>query len=349
MKRVGFASVRTLLTIAMISALALTQLTGCSSSMASFHARVPAAIDVGDIDRVAVADFDGLNQSGQMVAAKLTEGIVENGRFQMFERAKLASILDERNFGKSEHVDPATVKKLKLAGVDALIFGMVDVYSVDDQTGVTKVETKIGSGEYETVKEKGKDGKVREVKKEILKTVMVDRGHVVRKGTMGVTFRMASVNTGQIVAIKSETVHFSEKAWDNETRKLPAKEMILEDLSNQVAYRFLSQIQPQYVVRNANFEKNDIAETEVAIKYAKAGLWDKAASTLGDVAVAMPTTASAHYNLGLAYDALGDHSAAASSIERAISLEPKDKYIALLAQVRRHAYDSENLRQQERR
>jgi hypothetical protein len=343
-----FVSRRTLAsaTIAWVAILGLVG--GCAAPRATYQARVPAEIDVGSIERVAVADFDGLPQTGTLVAAKLTEGIVSAGHFQMFERSKLQDILDERDFSHSEHVDPATANRLKLLGVDALIFGAVDVYSVDDQTGITKIETQIGTGEYEVVQEKGRDGIVREKKTEITKTVLVDRGHVIREGTMGVTFRMANVNTGQIVAIKAETVHFQQKAWQDERKTLPTKDAILDQLSAQVANRFLRQIQPQYVMRSVQFEKNELPQTEVAIKYAQAGLWDKAATTLRSAAVAAPAVASAHYNLGLTYDAMGSHGLAESSLEQAIALEPKDGYIHALARVRSNAAEAAVLTWQER-
>ncbi|HMB69289.1 MAG TPA: CsgG/HfaB family protein [bacterium] len=322
-------------------------LAACGTPVARYQARVPAQVDVGDIQRVAVADFDGLPQTGALVAAKITEGIVDGGHFRMFERSKLDAILNERAFQQSDHVDPATASKLKLAGVDALVFGTVDAYSVDDQTGVTKVSTEVGTGEYETIHEKDREGQVREVRREIKKTVMVDRGYVLREGTMGVTFRMADVRTGEIVAIRTETVNFSQKTWADERRKLPTKDVILEDLASRVTHRFLARIQPQTVVRAIRFEENENPNTEIGIRYAKAGLWDKAAGALRSAAVASPAVASAHYNLGMTYDALGDHGAAIDSIERALSIEPKDKYIQALAEVRRSADHAAALRSQE--
>jgi hypothetical protein len=331
-----------------LPALLLPLIAGCSAPVVRYQAQVPAEVNVGDIHRVAVADFDGLPQTGALVAAKITQGIVDAGHFQMFERAKLDAILDERAFQKSDHVDPKTAGKLKLAGVDALVFGTVDAYSVDDQTGVTKVTTEIGTGEFETVQEKDRDGKVREVRREIKKSVLVDRGYVLREGTMGVTFRMADVRTGQIVAIRTETVNFSQRTWADERQKLPTRDMILEDLASRVTHRFLARIQPQTVVRAIRFEDNEDPDTEVGIRYAQAGLWDKAAGALRSAAVASPGVASAHYNLGMTYDAMGDHRAAIDAIERALSIEPKDKYIRALAEVRRSAEEAAVLREQVR-
>lgn len=316
-------------------------LVGCASPRAAFTVRVPAEIDVGEVDRVAVAEFDGLRQSGRLVAAKLTEGIVQGGRFQMFEREKLEAILDERSFSHSDHVDPATANQLKLLGVDALIFGVVDVYSVDDQTGVTKVETVVSTGEYETVEETAEDGTVHEVEREITKTVYVDRAYVIREGTMGVTFRMADVNTGRIVAIKAETANFRERAWREERSKLPSKDMVLEGLAREVCGRFLRQIQPQWVARHVAFEKNEDPYTDVGIKYAQSGLWDEAAHAFGVAVASRAYDPTAHYNLALALYAMGSYTSAAEEIQQAISLDPRDQYIRMLASVRADAAHSE--------
>jgi tetratricopeptide (TPR) repeat protein len=142
-------------------------------------------------------------------------------------------------------------------------------------------------------------------------------------------------------------VNFSQKSWADERHKLPPKDVILEDLAAKVTHRFLARIQPQTVVRAIRFEENEDPNTEIGIRYAKAGLWDKAAGALRSAAVASPAVASAHYNLGMTYDALGDHGSAIESIERALSIEPKDKYIQALAEVRRSAADATMLLYQE--
>lgn len=312
-------------------------LVGCASPRALFHVRVPAEIDVGDIERVAVADFDGLEQTGHLVAAKLTEGIVEGQRFEMYEREKLEEILDERAFSHSDHVDPATANELKLLGIDALIFGIVDAYGVDDQTGVTKVETVVSTGETETVQVTDDDGTVREVEREITKTVYVDRAYVLREGTMGVTFRMANVNTGRIVAIKAETAHFSERAWREERSRLPSKDVILDGLAREVTRRFLRQIQPQWVARQVRFEENDDPQTKVGIRYAQSDLWDEAAYAFSLAASTRPNDPTTHYNLALALYAVGDYDAAVTEIQQAIAMDPQDAYIRVLARVRSDA------------
>jgi tetratricopeptide (TPR) repeat protein len=325
--------------------LALTLLTGCAK-VAYYEKMVPAETDVGQIDRVAVADFDGLQQSGRIISAKISEGIVDAGYFKLLERQKLDRILEERDFSNSDYVDPSTVSDLKMLGVDALIFGVVDAYSVDDETGVAKIERKVGTGEYRTVEKKGKDGTIEKVEEEITETILVDRGYIIREGTMGVTFRMANINTGEVVAVKTETAHFSERAWRDERGKLPTKDVILDDLAFIVAHRFLRQIQPQFVRVKVEFEKNGNPLTKTGIKYAQAGLWDKAEEAFRQAAESSAYEPSVFYNLAVTSNVLGKHKSAIRAIERAIELNPSDKYINMMAQLRRDAQESEILEEQ---
>ena len=152
-----------------------------------------------------------LEQSGKIVGAKIAQGIVDTGYYKLFERDKLSRILEERKFNQSDVVAPATAAQLKLVGVDALIFGVVDAYNIDDQTGVSKIEKRIGTGEYRTVEKEGEDGTVEQAQEEIMKTVLIDRGYIIREGTLGVTFRMANISTGEIVAVETATAGFSQK------------------------------------------------------------------------------------------------------------------------------------------
>lgn len=322
--------------------LPLLALVGCTKA-AYYQVYVPAAANVDGIERVAVAEFDGLARSGRIVAAKLSEGIVDAGQFSLLEREKIERILTERDFNQSGVVDPATVSDLKLLGVDALIFGVVDAYNVDQQTGVTKVETEIGTGKYREVEREGEKGEVEIVQEEIKKTVLIDRGYVLREGTVAVTFRMANINTGEIVAIKTETAHFSRRAWRDEAHQLPSKDVILEDLATTVTDRFLHQIHPSYVTRRVTFEKNDAPGTEVGIAYAQAGLWDKAYDALSQATRAAPSDPTTHYNLAVVCDALGRRHEAMASIERAIEIDPRDKYLQWLAQARRRELETARL------
>ena len=49
-----------------------------------------------------------------------------------------------------------------------------------------------------------------------MKTVLWNRPYIVREGTLGVTFRMANVSTGEIVAVEAMTSNFAKKAWEDQ-------------------------------------------------------------------------------------------------------------------------------------
>jgi hypothetical protein len=71
---------------------------GCTTTKrVDYYKEVPAALDIHGIQRVAVADFDGLHQSGRIIASKLAAGIVDGGRYRLFEREKMAEILAEHD------------------------------------------------------------------------------------------------------------------------------------------------------------------------------------------------------------------------------------------------------------
>ncbi len=327
-------SIKRILPVLVLACMALL---GCSSKSAYYSMVVPPEANVDEIQRIAVAEFRGLDRSGRMISAKLAEGIVDEGYFQLFERDELDRILAERDFNDSDVVDPDTVRDLKLMGVDALIFGVVDAYSIDQQTGVERIEREVGTGRYRTVERENGEGEIETIEEEITEVILIDRGYVMREGNVGVTFRLANINTGEIVALKSETARFAKRAWDDEREKLPPKDVILEDLAAEVTYRFLGRIHPRTVTRRVNFENNELPQTELGISYAQSGLWDKAYEAFSSAVRAYPNDAANHFNKSLAADVMGREREAMVSAERAIELDPQDKYMRWLAQLRLEA------------
>lgn len=314
--------------------LAIAALANSCTKAAYYQTYVPSAADVSGIERVAVADFDGLEQTGNIVALKLTEGIVAAGHFRVYERAELDRILQERDFNQSGVVDPTTVSDLKLLGVDALIFGTVDAYNVDSQTGVERVNREVGTGRYREVQREGENGETETVKEEIKETITIQRPYILKSGTMAVTFRMANINTGEIVALRAETAHFKQREWSDESSRLPSKGMILDQLSRDVSNQFLSQIHPSWISQRVLFENNDAPSTKVGISYAQSGLWDKAYDEMANAVDQTPDDARTHYNLALVADVLGRYEDAEAAIERAIQIDPSRKYMAFLSSLR---------------
>jgi curli biogenesis system outer membrane secretion channel CsgG len=91
--------------------------------------------------RVAVMDFENKAQYGGWrigsgAADILTTELVKVGKFDMFERAQLQSVIKEQNLGASGRVDPSTAARIgKIIGVNYIITGAVTEYGQSQAGG----------------------------------------------------------------------------------------------------------------------------------------------------------------------------------------------------------------------
>ncbi|MBU2884549.1 CsgG/HfaB family protein [Gilvimarinus agarilyticus] len=91
--------------------------------------------------RVAVVDFENKSQHGgwrvgRGAADMLTTELVKGTNFDIFERDRLNSIMQEQNFGSSGRVDTATAAKIgKIIGVQYIVTGSVTEYGQSSSGG----------------------------------------------------------------------------------------------------------------------------------------------------------------------------------------------------------------------
>jgi curli biogenesis system outer membrane secretion channel CsgG len=302
--------------------------------------------------KIAIADFCGPKRSGSQAASILTSELYKTGYFEVFERQQMDKILDEQDFAASGLVDDATAAKIgKILGVQALIFGEVTTYSAEDKQGKEKVKKQVWTGEYET----DKDGNVIEQeglfgikhKQKKYKEQFVDEPYVVRSATVAIHFRVVDVNTGQLVAIKSESRSFNQKATGaDQIGKLPDKQNILRNLTRQVVKTFVPHIAPYYTKATKGFEKGT-GDSKQAIKMAQNNLWDEALKIFEKEAQTNPTPSN-YYNLGVCYEALGMYGEAEKQYKDAINLKAKDAYIEALSGVKKLKEEKRILKERER-
>ena len=85
----------------------------------------PAQYDVSDIKRIAVFDFNGPDDSGEIIASKFTNKLWKTQYFTIMERKELQKILEEHALQMSGIVDNATVVEYgKIIGLMALSWEM---------------------------------------------------------------------------------------------------------------------------------------------------------------------------------------------------------------------------------
>ena len=143
---------------------------------------------------VAVLDFDyatvqsgvqaifGANQDiGKGIADLMVEKLVKSGTYRVIERKAIQKILSEQNFSNSDRVDPNSAAKIgRLLGVDAIIMGSITQFGRDDKT--TNIGGDVIGGRL------GRYG-------------IGGFGRKNSKAVVGLTARMVSVDTGEILGV----------------------------------------------------------------------------------------------------------------------------------------------------
>ncbi len=308
-------------------------ITCAPSAIVSFETMKPPEVSLGNITKIAVAEFEGEKGSGTQASYKLTEFLTKTQRFTILEREKIDKILQEQGFSLTGAIDQATAVEIgRLLGVDALIFGSVTTYKIEDEKGTRKVEKKVGTGEYRTVKYYNIFTKKEEERQEeIKKTVLVDENYLKRKGVVSISFKVVDVKTGQLLAVKSLT---QDKKYESVEGKgtIPPADEILSDLLSKITFEFAGMIAPMKITVTRELEKGSELVNK-GITFAKNGLWEKARKSWEDALKVEPANPAIYYNLGVAYEQKGDFFTAKEMYSKAVDLNPKEKYMKALKTV----------------
>jgi tetratricopeptide (TPR) repeat protein len=310
----------------------------------------PADYNVSDLKRLAVVDFSGPGNSGGITADKFTSQLWSTNYFSLLERKELQKILEEHALQMSGVVNDSTVVEFgKILGVDGLIVGSVNAYNVEDKRGKEKVKEQVWTGAYEKDKEgnyiyeKTAFGKQ---KKKIYKEELVDKEYINREASVGLSFRLVSIQTAEIRASGSQTESFSHKYYPGQDN-IPAREVLLNELTDQVIKKFIPTISPYKIKVSRTFEKGN-EEVNTGIELARNNLWDKAAAIWEKETQRDIGNAAAYYNLGIAYEVSGDLDRAEQAYESALKIKTKDMYMKALSQIRQRKVEQEKLKQQMR-
>jgi curli biogenesis system outer membrane secretion channel CsgG len=352
--------------------LIISLLAACSTTI-PVKVRKPAQLNIGSARTVAVMDFDftgrwdfsslekeskkggalkilaralakknkkpdakkaypGSNVSNQLVAK-----LVQNGYYTVIERAKLDQILQEQSLSLSGLVDEdAAVQVGNMIGAQALITGSGS-YSVSDE----------GAWEEYTEKKKNKQGKKVDIKKK--------RYKITRSVNAQITFRIIDVNTGSIIASKtnkaSNNKHNSKgKNEDAAVKGLKDWKPIVDNLVSNILDNTVRQIAPHTVTQKREIEEGESKQMESALEYAKRDLWDEAKEIWDSVLEKKSDKEdriAASHNLGLFYEIFGFFNDAENYYEKAYKLSKDSKYLDAKSRVKKRRKEVEKLRLQE--
>lgn len=308
----------------------------------------PAQYNVSDIKRIAVFDFKGPEKSGEIIASKFTTKLWKTQYFSIMERKELKKILEEHALQMSGIIDNATVVEYgNIIGVDGIILGDVTAYKVSATRGHEKIKEKVWKGEYEKDKngniiyEKTRSGRQ---KKKVYVEEYVNRAFINRSVTVGVNFRLVSVQTGEIRASDSNSKSHTKKYYPHKGQ-IPAADQILDNLSESVLNKFIPLITPHNVRVSKEFEEgND--QVDLGIEYAQKNLWDRAKNIWEEEVRKDPRNSAALYNLGIAYEVMGDLDMAEQLYNKALDIEPNELYMEAVSNIRQLKLDQKKLQEQ---
>lgn len=155
-------------------------------STAAFAADQKKAVAILNFDystvQSGVAAIFGTNQDvGKGVADLLVEKLVKSGQYRVIERKAIDKIMAEQNFSNSDRADSNTAAKIgRLIGADAIIMGSITQFGRDDK------KTNVGGSVFGSQMSKYGLGGV---------------GASKAKAVVGLSARLVSVNTGEILAV----------------------------------------------------------------------------------------------------------------------------------------------------
>ena len=164
--------------------LATVSVLACAS--AAFAADQKKAIAILNFDystvQSGVAAIFGTNQDiGKGVADLLVEKLVKSGQYRVIERKAIDKIMSEQNFSNSDRADSTTAAKIgRLIGADAIVMGSITQFGRDDK------KTNVGGSVFGSQMSKYGLGGV---------------GASKAKAVVGLSARLVSVNTGEILAV----------------------------------------------------------------------------------------------------------------------------------------------------
>ncbi|MDY6953126.1 MAG: tetratricopeptide repeat protein [Thermodesulfobacteriota bacterium] len=294
----------------------------------------PGKVQWESIHNLAVRGFDG--HYGEMVRNHIYNRLAEvqqftpTDAFEIYAVGKLPSnTLEEVEFLHA-------VENLK---ADAVITGHVTA-QIHDIHGFDTLQVKEGTGYYK----KAKNAHGEWVDEEIKRTVVKDIPCVIRKASFSGQCKVFDLNArGSIVQRELQEV-YEEKFGGEEEHKgfgrtlsaLPSSSHTSEELSARIAANIVTELSRMRLMSFVKLDKGGHRMARWGVALARKGKWREAIDTWEEVIRNDPDNASAYYNLGVAYEGLGDQEGlnrAKDLYEMAAGLEDKKLYAEAIKRV----------------
>lgn len=298
---------------------------GCAST-ASVYVWQPAEANISGIRRLAVLDFRGPENRGQIARSALVAKFAENGFYELVDQGQLGPVLGPNG-------DPDVNRAIHAAraqGVDGLLVGDVVSYDVADDVQRDQ-NFEFGGGTT-------KDGKA-DVAQMIMGMRVEKNETINREVSVALSFQLIDVQTGKIVAAK-QTAHTDVGTMTNGEGYLPGRDRGLTemmDLCSRDIVHIVAPHQVSYEVDLATASWGKAAkEIRAGNKYAQENDWPLAAEHWEAALELDPDNHAAMHNLALAHEARMDYAGADRLLSQAIQLKGASLYTTTRSRVESH-------------
>ena len=339
----------------LISCFFLAVSLGCAPTIRG-RILVPGELNLRGYKRVAVRDFDGMEEQGKNIARWVESALLDvrfEGKpyFTIVTRSRLNQVLSEHKIQMSGLTDPSTSKKIgKILGVDAIISGRVEAFDIEDENY------------QEEEIEKTKYGK---------RTVYIDCA--ARRSFVSFSIDFIDVETGNIEV--SDTISNENKdhaCGGKRYTSLPAKNDMLKQTTMAAIEQFINKILPHYEAFHVDLKDKDDSDistnttdnikqmigmknnadpkTEIVNEYIKTGCkyasmndWDNSLKCFLSAKEVKPESPAVNYNIGVIYQIQGNLEDAQEYYEKAAKLKPDKDYIYAATKIKQRISQRDEL------
>jgi len=297
---------------------------GCAST-ASVFVWQPAEAHISGIRRLAVLDFRGPENRGQIARSALVAKFAENGFYELVDQGQLGPIQGPNGLPDVNRA----IYAARAQGIDALLVG--DVVSYDVADDVQRDQN------FEFGGATGKNGK--EQVAQMLMGMRIEKNETInREVSVALAFQLIDVRTGRILAAK-QTAHTDAGTMTNGEGYLPGRDRGLTEMMDFCSRDIVHMLAPHQVsyevdLASANWGKA-AKEIRAGNKCAEKADWATAEAHWETALGLDPDNHAAMHNLALARAARMDYAGADRLLEDAIALKGTSLYTESRALVSR--------------
>jgi hypothetical protein len=297
----------------------------------------PAEIDVCNLERIVVLEFEG--EQGAAVATALTSQLGENQFYSVVDRTELSQQIQMASFspGKQNEIG-SVVDAARSSKIDGVVLGEVLAYRCEDRhERNTRLKfDRAQAADRERLFDHRPGLEVRE--------------DLVRDATVAMAFRLVEVKTGEVRASR-QVSHQYEGRLENGVGKLPEPEEILAQLSQQCLSDIVDMLAPHQSSTQMELARCDVwtkgrQDVKEGILYAEKGDWDEAELRWLKAVEENPKNHAALFNLAIAADQRQCYDLALEFAMRALRLQHSDCYAKGVSLIRAHRSSHEKSQDQ---